>query len=789
MLRAWYHKVLEKAKTEGIVIQTTTLYDEYFADDVVHEAKRHCTDPMCLPYFEGDYIPGELENILKSTKQAEDSNVAGDPDDVMRRLGHNVLKMKDNFIVVHLRSRRFAAAVERGEDVSNWPEDSDEEIVRSKRAKISGKGSEAFASVNNAKLHIATPKTTDLHDDASTSHESASAQRPWNQESAADASTDTAESPLEDKAPTGNENTEDSTAVEDLSAAKSDEGERQAEKSEKAAADDSLIVKDVVEAVSEVSKLPSEEKHSDEMPLEVDLDGKSESSSLPLSNSTPEVRKKLANDDSIADAAEQLPGALLPAYVPEGEKDSNEKPSTVALDFEEELGTASSFLTSVEKRDVDDSVTSAAEGEPGLLVLASANEGEKDSDEKSSAFGLDSKEELGIASLPLSGGLSSEKLNIESEKVVLNEPVVKSHAPVSAAQIETTQASEDITDEVVIADNTNESKTETALDERSTQDHSPSVSAVDVIPGKTAGSENVTITTSSIATGEMGTEAMPESTNEQVDVKRRALDGIAPAIRSHFAGEGIAQSSQPVGDTSDADELLESDLFESRQQFLNYCQTNHCQFDEQRRAKHSSMLVLFHLHNPSAPKFLQQCGACYVDITHGVRYHCNNCPDFDLCQDCYVPVTTGGWATRDPRFAHDKSHTFESIDMETEVKQETPAAREEQRKALENHLDLVEHAGKCEGAPACALQNCLRMKGLFDHVRTCCVKPKKDCRTCNRLLTLVAMHSRMCGVHGQCRVPFCDRIRERQTRLRQQQQLMDDRRRQAQNELYHAVGS
>jgi hypothetical protein len=57
----------------------------------------------------------------------------------MRRLGHNLSKMKDNFIVVHLRSRRFAAAVERGEDVSKWLEDSDEELVRSKRAKISGK--------------------------------------------------------------------------------------------------------------------------------------------------------------------------------------------------------------------------------------------------------------------------------------------------------------------------------------------------------------------------------------------------------------------------------------------------------------------------------------------------------------------------------------------------------------------------------------------------------------------------------------------------------------------------
>jgi len=235
------------------------------------------------------------------------------------------------------------------------------------------------------------------------------------------------------------------------------------------------------------------------------------------------------------------------------------------------------------------------------------------------------------------------------------------------------------------------------------------------------------------------------------------------------------------GDTADLDSAQESDFFDSRQQFLNFCQTNHFQFDELRRAKHSTMMVLFHLHNPTAPKFLQQCGSCYREITHGIRYHCNNCSNFDLCQDCYKPVVTGLWAQRDSRFAHDKTHSFTSINME--AASDNKRSREERDKSIKAHLELLTHSVSCKSTD-CSVNNCARMKKLVDHIKVCGPSVKKNCKICARLLSLLSMHAKLCTVRNNCPVPFCDRIRKRNKRLLQQQQLMDDRRRKAQNALH-----
>lgn len=53
-----------------------------------------------------------------------------------------------------------------------------------------------------------------------------------------------------------------------------------------------------------------------------------------------------------------------------------------------------------------------------------------------------------------------------------------------------------------------------------------------------------------------------------------------------------------------------------------------------RRAKHSSMMVLYHLHNPDAPAFSCSCNACGMEIEPGQGFRCSVCPDFDMCTNC-----------------------------------------------------------------------------------------------------------------------------------------------------------
>ena len=258
----------------------------------------------------------------------------------------------------------------------------------------------------------------------------------------------------------------------------------------------------------------------------------------------------------------------------------------------------------------------------------------------------------------------------------------------------------------------------------------------------------------------------------------------SPAMEMNVARAFQGLYAPRVGTTEDKDPEFESELFENRQLFLNYCQMNNCQFDDLRKAKHTTMMVLFQLHTPTAPKFFRQCGCCRCDIAHGNRYHCNICSNFDLCDECYKPVTSGAWASRGRSYRHDTSHSFARISPTESA--EAKRSAEERQRSLQGYLEVLAHAANCPGAPVCKLHNCEKMKKLFVHVRTCELTYLKGCKVCHRLVSLIFVHARSCDVRGSCSLPFCDKIRERNERMCRQQQLMDDRRRQAQNSYYNA---
>jgi hypothetical protein len=145
---------------------------------------------------------------------------------------------------------------------------------------------------------------------------------------------------------------------------------------------------------------------------------------------------------------------------------------------------------------------------------------------------------------------------------------------------------------------------------------------------------------------------------------------------------------EPIAkDTADKDPLIYSPFFETRVKFLNLCQVgcvtfpgffvsflnssnkstvpsvqkidcmpvvvvappftvplfsfqnhheqgNHFQFDYLRRAKHSSIMILHHVNNPTAPAFIHTCDSCNQDIVAGNRWECEQCHEYDLCDTC-----------------------------------------------------------------------------------------------------------------------------------------------------------
>ncbi|KAL3942047.1 MAG: hypothetical protein SGARI_000392 [Bacillariaceae sp.] len=155
MLRQWYYDVLNASKKEGIVVETSDFHEEFFNNGGKNSPMGSAPDPTSLPYFEGDYIPGEIETIVSNLNKEDHrtgkqksndrfappvpkrassglrSGTRSNPgqllhkfqDKVMNRLANAIFNMKENLIIARLRNRHFVAAVERGDDVSEWPDD------------------------------------------------------------------------------------------------------------------------------------------------------------------------------------------------------------------------------------------------------------------------------------------------------------------------------------------------------------------------------------------------------------------------------------------------------------------------------------------------------------------------------------------------------------------------------------------------------------------------------------------------------------------------------------------
>lgn len=238
---------------------------------------------------------------------------------------------------------------------------------------------------------------------------------------------------------------------------------------------------------------------------------------------------------------------------------------------------------------------------------------------------------------------------------------------------------------------------------------------------------------------------------------------------------------------TDPDEVNDSEFFDTRQAFLSLCQGNHYQFDELRRAKHSSMMALYHLGNPNPNAYVYECNNCTRDIITGNRWHCHTCPDFDVCDACYAKdshehplemVPTSGLANGAGQGS--QGHNGAGAMTDDQRRQ-----REQRAKNVRLHMQLLVHSSSCADGN-CGSSNCEKMKELMRHGSICKQRAYGGCTICRRVWALLQLHARQCR-QFECKVPRCHDLREHVRKLQLQQQLMDDRRRAAVTQQYRQL--
>ena len=73
----------------------------------------------------------------------------------------------------------------------------------------------------------------------------------------------------------------------------------------------------------------------------------------------------------------------------------------------------------------------------------------------------------------------------------------------------------------------------------------------------------------------------------------------------------------------DPDPLVSSDIMDGRDNFLMTAREKHYEFSSLRRAKHSSMVMLYELHTQAKDNFDCTCNSCKTHID--TYYHCSVC--------------------------------------------------------------------------------------------------------------------------------------------------------------------
>ena len=526
-LRQWYIDMLHECQRRGIVGKMTNAYDLYFANDK--------NDATVLPYMEGDYFPGELENIIKDIDEGKNlskkpdksgkgkkdgtkkkkakkggregtrsggldaellaasgiqpegvdvrSLQEGGRDYVMSRLGETINRMKDNFIVAYL----------------NWDGQSPENMVVPKDI-MEYRAKHGIKVLKPSSSEDSTVKIEELDD----KKDGDSAKAPVKVESSdtTKESTDSAAKPA---------------AIEDNSSG---------------AADGKVEAK-AASGVKEETKVEGDA--ADAKPAAATENGE-------------------AGGNGAAKKTEA-----------DGEEKKEEKDGETSTKPEEEAGKAKGDAA----EEMPDAVSSGANGEECKDEEKKSEEVKSNGDNKPEGEAV--KEEKSSEGEEVNDG---KKSDVEGKDGKKPEGEVKS---ADASAVKTEEKKDGDAKDVEMKDAQSEGSKSPARE------------------GKFAAMEK--------RKKELGGDDAPtaeeaKSKPEETPSKSMTRDSKGRLVKI----------------IDDDEEEMDCEFLNNRQLFLNLCQGNHYQFDSLRRAKHTSMMVLWHLHNRDAPKFVQQCALCSREI-------------------------------------------------------------------------------------------------------------------------------------------------------------------------------
>ena len=191
----------------------------------------------------------------------------------------------------------------------------------------------------------------------------------------------------------------------------------------------------------------------------------------------------------------------------------------------------------------------------------------------------------------------------------------------------------------------------------------------------------------------------------------------------------------------------------------------------------TSMMGLYHVHNPGVPKFLMSCRV-RIDINSGYAYTAQHDSEYHLCEVRErARGARGGRARargrppshRAPRAFCLTQNCFRSnpdaqrmpfrrtaVGSEAASHQLTEEQRRERQRSIQLHMQLLQHASACRN-PSCPSANCSKMKNLLKHGATCQVRVQGGCAICRRIWALLQIHARQCR-RDNCVVPKCRQL-------------------------------